>query len=60
MEKFHKIRKLNEFTKNEIYVLEKINHPNIIKYVEKLVTKNNTYMVYEFCAGGNLEKRIYS
>lgn len=59
IEKFRKIRKLDEFTKNEIYVLEKIDHPNIVKYYEKLTTINNTYMVYEYCSGGTLEKKIY-
>jgi len=37
-EKFKKVRKLHEFTKNEIFVLEKLDHPNIIKFVEKLHT----------------------
>lgn len=59
IEKFRRIPKLNQFTKNEIYVLEKLDHPHIVKYVEKLVTVNNTYMVYEFCAGGTLENKIY-
>lgn len=60
IEKFKKIRKLAEFTQNEINVLEKIKHPNIVRYVEKLVTVNNTYMVYEYCSGGTLESRIYN
>jgi serine/threonine protein kinase len=60
VEKFRKVTKLNEFTKNEIEVLESINHPNIVRYIEKLATVNNTYMVYEFCNGGTLESKIYS
>jgi serine/threonine-protein kinase ULK/ATG1 len=60
VEKFRKVTKLNEFTKNEIEVLESVNHPNIVKYIEKLATVNNTYMVYEFCNGGTLESKIYS
>ena len=59
VEKFRKVRKLNEFTQNEINVLERITHPNIVRFVEKLSTTNNFYMVYEFCAGGTLEKKIY-
>ena len=55
VEKFRKIKKLSEFTQNEIEVLEKIKHPNIVRFYEKLVTVNNTYMVYEFCNGGTLE-----
>lgn len=60
VEKFRKIRKLNEFTQNEIEVLERITHPNIVKFYEKLVTVNNTYMVYEFCNNGTLESKIYT
>lgn len=60
VEKFRKIKKLSEFTQNEIEVLEKIKHPNIVRFYEKLVTVNNTYMVYEFCNGGTLESKIYA
>ena len=60
IEKFRRVSKLSEFTRNEIDVLESIKHPNIVKYVEKLNTVNNTYMVYEFCNGGTLESKIYS
>lgn len=59
IEKFRKVAKLNEFTKNEIFVLKKINHPNIIKFVDQQTTENNVYLVYEFCDGGTLEGIIY-
>ena len=46
MEKFKKVAKLNEFTKNEIFVLNKITHPNIIKFVDQQHTENNVYLIY--------------
>ena len=58
-EKFRKISKLWEFTKNEINILTRIRHPNIISYIEIKETMNNAYMVYEFCDGGTLESKIY-
>lgn len=59
MEKFRKVSKLHEFTKNEIFVLRKVSHPNIIKFVDQQQTENNVYLVYEYCDGGTLESLIY-
>ena len=53
-EKFKHTPKLSEFTNNEINILAKINHPNIIKFIEMLRTPNNYYLVYEYCNGGTL------
>lgn len=39
-------------------ILSKINHPNIIKFVEMLQTSTHYYLVYEFCNGGTLEDKI--
>ena len=58
--KFHKIPKLNEFTSNEITILQSINNKHIIKLIEFFRTNNNVYLVYEFCNGGTLEERIKS
>jgi serine/threonine protein kinase len=59
LEKFNRIPKLSVFTKNEIQVLNKLVHPNIVTFIERLRTANNVYMVYEFCNGGTLENHIY-
>ena len=59
LEKFQRIPKLSTFTQNEIQVLNKLNHPNIVTFIERLRTANNVYMVYEFCSGGTLENHIY-
>jgi serine/threonine-protein kinase ULK/ATG1 len=60
VEKFKHTPKLSEFTNNEIAILSKINHINIIKFVEMLRTANNYYLVYEFCNGGTLAELIKS
>lgn len=43
---------------NEIKILSKIQHPNIVKFVQILKTVNNLYMVYEYCENGTLEELI--
>ena len=58
VEKFKQTPKLSEFTNNEISILTKINHPNIIRFVEMLRTANNYYLVYEYCNGGTLADYI--
>lgn len=59
LDKYRKVPKLDEFTTNEIKVLSKLIHPNIVRYFDRLKTANNIYMVYEFCNGGTLETIIY-
>jgi len=54
-----KVPKLDEFTKNEINILESIDNPNIIKFVEILRSENNAYFVYEYCNQGTLESRLF-
>lgn len=58
VEKFKHTPKLSEFTNNEIAILSKISHPNIIKFIEMLRTANNYYLVYEYCNGGTLAEHI--
>jgi serine/threonine protein kinase len=58
VEKFKNTPKLSEFTNNEITILSKVNHPNIIKFIEMLRTSNNYYLVYEYCNGGTLAEYI--
>ena len=44
--------------KNEIVVLRKINHPNIIKFKDIKKTKKTFYLIYEYCNGEKLSKII--
>ena len=40
--------------KRELTLLQRLNHENIIKIVGLEKTINNTYLVLEYCNGGNL------
>lgn len=43
---------------NEIRILQKLDHPNIIKLYEVYEDPENYYLVMEFLAGPNLSKKI--
>jgi len=38
--------------------MKKLNHPNIVKFLDVYETVNNCYIVTEFCEGGPLQKLI--
>lgn len=37
--------------KREAKLLQKLNHPNIIKLFEVIETENNYYLIQELCSG---------
>lgn len=37
-------------------ILKELNHPNVIRCYDVFTSKNNCYIVTEFCDGGDLEK----
>ena len=39
---------------NEITLLKKINHPNIVRLIDLKKTKSHCYIVMEYCNGGDL------
>lgn len=43
-----------ESLENEIYLLNKVDHPHIAKYFETYDEANYIYMIMEFCPGGEL------
>lgn len=45
---------------NEINALRALIHKNILHTVEILMTKNNVYIITEFCENGDLQKMIRS
>ena len=55
-----KIEKTDAFKylKNEIYILQKLNHPNIVKYESIKKTTKHFYIVMEYCNGGELSKAL--
>jgi len=37
---------------------KKINHVNLLKYIDSYETINNCYIITEYCEGGDLEKQL--
>jgi len=55
-EKFSTNPKYQEQLSNELHALKALeNSAHIIKFTKLLKTKNNVYLVYEFCEGGTLQ-----
>lgn len=40
--------------RNEISILQELDHPNIVKLIEVLYTNNHCYLITEYCQGGDL------
>ena len=47
-----------KYLKNEIQILHKLNHPNIVKFDTIKKTKKHFYIVMEYCNGGDLSKAL--
>lgn len=43
-----------ESLKAEVEILQKVDHPNIVKYYETYDDRTNIYLVMEYCPGGEL------
>lgn len=50
----------NIIIQNEIRALKSINHPNIIKLLDIVVTKDYTHLVLEYCVGINLYEFMWN
>jgi len=48
---------LKTLLEREVYVMEKLSHKNILKLIDISITKNNFYLITEFCNEGDLESR---
>ena len=48
----------NLLIKNEIDILKKLSHPNIVRIYEFYESKNNFYLINEYCDGGELYNYI--
>eukprot|EP00761_Pharyngomonas_kirbyi_P014097 gb/GECH01014127.1/.p1 GENE.gb/GECH01014127.1/~~gb/GECH01014127.1/.p1 ORF type:complete len:517 (+),score=118.59 gb/GECH01014127.1/:1-1551(+) len=62
MKKLHKIRHGEESIRNEIAIMRKLNHPNVIQLYEVIHQEEfgKMYMVIEFAGGGSLQQLIDS
>ncbi|XP_012850383.1 PREDICTED: serine/threonine-protein kinase apg-1-like isoform X1 [Erythranthe guttata] len=50
--------KLHESLKSEIFILKRINHPNIIRLHDMIEESGKIYIVLEYCKGGDLSMYI--
>ena len=48
-------RKALRYLNNEIYLLKQVNHPNILKFIDKKKTSEKVFIITEYYNGGNLE-----
>lgn len=44
--------------RNEVSVLQTLDHPNIVRAYEMYETKHNLYLLLEYCSGGDLYSRM--
>ena len=49
---------VKNYIENEVIILKKIRHPNIVRLYEVKGDKNYIYLVMEFCNGGSLLKAL--
>lgn len=41
---------------NEVHILQQLDHPHILRFVDLHYTANHCYLITEFCEGGTLEQ----
>ena len=56
----HMTEKEKEQIVNEVNILRELNHPNIVKYYDRIIDKNNSkiYIIMEYCEGGDISQLI--
>lgn len=48
----------NQLIASEIEIMKKIDNKNIVKLIDVLQSINNTYIITEFCNGGDLREHL--
>ena len=56
-EEIDKSEKMNNL-RNEIMILQYLNHPNIVKFQDVKKSKKHYYIIMEYCNGGELSKAL--
>lgn len=51
-------KKERDDARKECAVLQQLNHPNIVRYVEQFETQNNLYIVMEYCNDSDLGEKV--
>ncbi|CAA7046219.1 unnamed protein product [Microthlaspi erraticum] len=51
-------KKLQDSLMSEIFILKKINHPNIIRFIDMIEAPGKINLVLEYCKGGDLSMFI--
>ena len=44
---------------NEINILSKLNHPNLVKYISSYLDDEGVYIIMEFCSYGDLYSLLH-
>jgi len=57
-EHIEKFPNFQEMLHNELTVIQKFNHKNIMYFFDIAHTSSNYYFVFELCSGGDLAKMI--
>ena len=53
-QKIDQSKKLTSLLATEIHVMKTINHPNILRLHDQLLSKNNYYLVVDYCDQGDM------
>ncbi|CCW70529.1 unnamed protein product [Phytomonas sp. Hart1] len=51
-------KKERDEARHECTILQKLKHPNIVRYVEQFENQRSLYIVMEYCDGGDLNAKI--
>lgn len=53
-------KRMKQEARNEVNLLSRLDHPNVVKYYECAVEGEQMYIVMEYCDGGDLTKFLKS